>query len=173
MNIRQHLGTLDNDDDDDDDVKPPYPSADDYVGTDYHHHHHHEDDEGNLVDEDEVLVAATASASKSPKRTRKKRDITAMRKAPQAPKRFKSSYICFFTSKQSEIKEELGKDATVEQVSKRSAEMWKNITSEERAYWDDLASKDKERYMLEKAAYTGPWQIPYKRAKKDPSAPKV
>ena len=26
--------------------------------------------------------------------------------------------------------------------------------------------------MVEKASYTGPWQIPWKRAKKDPSAPK-
>jgi hypothetical protein len=26
--------------------------------------------------------------------------------------------------------------------------------------------------MIEKASYTGPWQVPWKRAKKDPSAPK-
>lgn len=26
--------------------------------------------------------------------------------------------------------------------------------------------------MVEKASYTGPWQVPWKRAKKDPSAPK-
>ena len=112
-------------------------------------------------------AASSSSSSKSPKQQKKKkRDTTnAMRKAPQAPKRFKSSYICFFTSKQSEIKEELGKDATVEKVSKRSAEMWKQITPEERRYWDDVASKDKERYMLEKSLYTGPWQVPYKRAK--------
>jgi len=29
-----------------------------------------------------------------------------------------------------------------------------------------------ERFMVEKAAYNGPWQIPWKRAKKDPAAPK-
>lgn len=27
--------------------------------------------------------------------------------------------------------------------------------------------------MAEKNAYTGPWQVPWKRAKKDPTAPKV
>lgn len=95
-----------------------------------------------------------------------------MRKAPQAPKRFKSSYICFFIAKQPEIKEELGEDANVASVSKRSAEMWKNLSLEERKYWEDVAQKDKQRYMVEKASYTGPWHVPYRRAKKDPSAPK-
>ena len=53
-----------------------------------------------------------------------KRDPQAMRKAPHAPKRFKSSYICFFMAKQGEIKEALGDDANVSSISKRSAEMW-------------------------------------------------
>jgi hypothetical protein len=110
----------------------------------------------------------------SPKRggKNKKRDASALRKAPQAPKRFKSSYICFFMSKQAEIKEELGDKATVTAISKRSAELWKHLPTVERAHWDDIAAKDKQRYMVEKASYTGPWQVPWKRAKKDPSAPK-
>ena len=51
----------------------------------------------------------------SPKKAHKKksRDTSTLRKAPQAPKRFKSSYICFFMDKQPEIKEELGEKATV------------------------------------------------------------
>ena len=48
----------------------------------------------------------------------------------------------------------------------------KSLSTEDRAHWDDVAAKDKERYMLEKASYTGPWQVPWKRAKKDASAPK-
>lgn len=48
-----------------------------------------------------------------PKVHKKKRDSAALRKAPQAPKRFKSSYICFFMEKQPEIKQELGPKATV------------------------------------------------------------
>lgn len=59
-----------------------------------------------------------------PKKGKKKRDANALRKAPQAPKRFKSSYICFFMAKQPLIKDELGDKATVTAISKRSAEMW-------------------------------------------------
>lgn len=103
---------------------------------------------------------------------RKKRETPSLRKAPQAPKRFRSSYICFFTAKQPEIKKELGDEATVGEISRRSAHMWKTLSPEDRRYWDNVAAKDKERYLAEKASYVGPWQIPYKRAKKDPSAPK-
>ena len=58
------------------------------------------------------------------KKNKKKRDGSTLRKAPQAPKRFKSSYICFFMAKQPEIKDELGDKATVTEISKRSAQMW-------------------------------------------------
>lgn len=50
--------------------------------------------------------------------------------------------------------------------------MWKVISAEDRRFWDNMAARDKQRYMTEKASYNGPWQILYKRAKKDPSAPK-
>jgi len=108
----------------------------------------------------------------SEKKAKRKRDNAALRKAPQAPKRFKSSYICFFMAKQPEIKEELGENASVAAISKRSAELWKNLSAEDRAHWEEIAAKDKQRYMVEKSTYTGPWQVPWKRAKKDPSAPK-
>ena len=109
----------------------------------------------------------------SPRRGKnKKRDAAALRKAPQAPKRFKSSYICFFMAKQPDIKEELGDKATVTEISKRSAEMWRNLPGKERQHWEEVAAKDKQRYMMEKQSYTGPWQVPWKRARKDPSAPK-
>jgi high mobility group protein B3 len=106
------------------------------------------------------------------KRKKNQRDGAALRKCPTAPKRFKSSYICFFMAKQPVIKAELGDSASVSEVSKRSADMWRSLSAEDRAHWDEVASKDKERYMVEKAMYTGPWQVPWKRAKKDPSAPK-
>jgi hypothetical protein len=116
----------------------------------------------------EELDAPSSTVSLAPpkKAPRKKRDQSALRKAPGAPKRFKSSYICFFIHKQPEIKEELGETATVSEVSKRSAELWRSLPAAERARWDDVAAKDKQRYMVEKATYTGPWQVPWKRAKK-------
>ena len=119
---------------------------------------------------DEQYMGQLENAGKSPpkKASKKKhdRDNSTLRKAPQAPKRFKSSYICFFMAKQGEIKEELGEGATVSEVSKRSAEIWRSLTAEERAHWNDVAAKDKQRYLLEKATYTGPWQVPWKRARK-------
>jgi hypothetical protein len=114
-------------------------------------------------------VPAKGGHSAPPKR---KRHSSGLRKAPQAPKRFKSSYICFFVAKQDEIKKELGGAANVSSVSKRSAAKWRNLTAEERLHWDEVAAKDKQRYLAEKAMYTGPWQVPQKRARKDPSAPK-
>ena len=141
----------------------------------------HHDDEGHLTDEhsggslspphsephEEVEVEV-----KKPKQKRK-RPVAPLRKNPDAPRRFKSSYICFFTAKQGEIKESLGGKATVKDISQQAAHLWKHMDAEERAKWDEIAAKDKERYMKEKASYTGPWQVPNKRPKKDPSAPKV
>uniref|UniRef100_A0A7S2HFZ5 HMG box domain-containing protein n=1 Tax=Helicotheca tamesis TaxID=374047 RepID=A0A7S2HFZ5_9STRA len=105
-------------------------------------------------------------------RPRKKAGDAKLKKAPQAPKRFKSSYICFSVAKQDEAKEELGPHPRVADVAKRIAEKWKNLNEEERQVWADVAQADKDRYMAEKASYTGPWQIPTKRSKKDPTAPK-
>jgi HMG (high mobility group) box len=95
-----------------------------------------------------------------------------IRKSPDAPKRFKSSYILFFMAKQADIKKDLGEGANVSAVSKKSAELWKNLSREERAVWEEKAAEDKARYNTEKVQYTGPWQVPWKRRKKDPSAPK-
>jgi len=159
----------------------------------HHHHNHHDDDDDNdfaAVDEggddldleDDSPDKKAAVASSAPHHTsnnaaanaaggsivKKKKDSSTLRKAPQAPKRFKSSYICFFMAKQPEIKNELGDKATVTEISKRSAQMWKTLPAEERAHWDEVAAKDKQRYLVEKASYTGPWQVPWKRQKKDP-----
>jgi len=78
----------------------------------------------------------------------------------------------FFMAKQKEIKAELGEGASVGEISKKSSEKWRNLPKEERAIWDAKAEEDKERYNREKEKYTGPWQVPWKRAKKNPKAPK-
>lgn len=70
-----------------------------------------------------------------------------------------SEYITFHSSK-------------VGDASKKSSQLWKTLSAEERAYWDEKGEQDKQRYLREKNAYTGPWQVPYKRAKKNPLAPK-
>lgn len=136
-----------------------------------------DDDEDRTNEIPEALLASAEgegeySQERKQDSKRKRDNPGLLRKAPGAPKRFKSSYICFFMAKQSEIKAELGDNATVMTVSKRSGEMWKELTREQRAHWDEVAAKDKQRYMAEKSTYTGPWQVPWKRARKDPSAPK-
>jgi hypothetical protein len=74
--------------------------------------------------EEDDLGLDDISVGPQGKKKKKKRDGSTLRKAPQAPKRFKSSYICFFMAKQPEIKEALGEKATVTEISKRSAHMW-------------------------------------------------
>lgn len=52
------------------------------------------------------------------------------------------------------------------------SEAWKNLSPEERDYWDERARNDKERYEMEKSLYEGPWKVPAQKSSKDPSAPK-
>lgn len=52
------------------------------------------------------------------------------------------------------------------------AKEWGRLDDSARAYWDEVARNDKQRYALEKAEYKGPWVVPKRRAKKDPHAPK-
>ena len=52
------------------------------------------------------------------------------------------------------------------------SEAWKTLPSDERAYWDDKARSDKERYECEKSVYDGPWKVLAHKFSKDPNAPK-
>lgn len=50
---------------------------------------------------------------------------------------------------------------------------WKNLSSDEREVWEDMARRDKARYEVEKKFYSGPWKVlATKRTQKDPNAPK-
>eukprot|EP00980_Cylindrotheca_fusiformis_P026287 scaffold15718_cov126-Cylindrotheca_fusiformis.AAC.5 len=92
-------------------------------------------------------------------------------KAPQAPRRFKSPYIHFSISKMAEYNK-LGSTIPVTSISGLISEEWKALPTEERRKWDQIALQDKLRYDAEKSMYDGPWQVPCKRPRKDPSAPK-
>lgn len=46
------------------------------------------------------------------------------------------------------------------------------MTQEEKLKWDEMAAKDKQRYLTEKAMYTGEWKVQVKKSKKDSRAPK-
>uniref|UniRef100_A0A6U5FYY9 HMG box domain-containing protein n=1 Tax=Corethron hystrix TaxID=216773 RepID=A0A6U5FYY9_9STRA len=119
----------------------------------------------------ELIQVPTEDFQLEPKKRRKRTSAT-YKKAPQAPKRSKSPYICFSTVKHKEIKDTMGPDAKVSDVAKKVAQVWRNLTDEEKKHWELEAEKDKQRYQEEKANYTGPWKIPSKRVKKDEGAPK-
>lgn len=100
------------------------------------------------------------------------------KKAPQAPRRFKSSYMFFSTKKHKEIRAELaekgeGNKLSTTEVAKMVSQAWKALPDEEREKWEVMARQDKARYEMEKSMYTGPWKVPAtKRVSKDPKAPK-
>lgn len=98
------------------------------------------------------------------------------KKAPDAPKRFKSAFIIFSAEKHKEIKEDLARQGRSEKttdIAKLVSEAWREMPAAEKEIWEKRARKDKARYEVEKAMYKGPWKIPAnKRTPKDPSAPK-
>jgi hypothetical protein len=97
----------------------------------------------------------TSPIAKTSKTKKRDHSGSQLKKAPQAPKRFKSSYICFFMASRPETKIRLGPDATIAEISKESANLWRNMSADEKSHWETVAAKDKERYMSEKASYTG------------------
>jgi len=121
---------------------------------------------------EEIQVPHDDFVQEQQPKKRRKRTSSSYKKAPQAPKRSKSPYICFSTVKHKEIKATMGGDAKVSDVAKKVAEVWRNLTSDEKKHWEEEAERDKQRYQEEKANYTGPWKIPSKRVKKDEGAPK-
>eukprot|EP00542_Grammatophora_oceanica_P014777 CAMPEP_0194028908 /NCGR_PEP_ID=MMETSP0009_2-20130614/2782_1 /TAXON_ID=210454 /ORGANISM="Grammatophora oceanica, Strain CCMP 410" /LENGTH=435 /DNA_ID=CAMNT_0038668441 /DNA_START=274 /DNA_END=1581 /DNA_ORIENTATION=- len=98
------------------------------------------------------------------------------KKAPSAPRRFKSAYMFFSTEKHRAIRQELSKKGISEKttvIAKMVSTAWKALPTEERDKFEEMARKDKARFEVEKTMYTGPWKVPAKkRSQKDPSAPK-
>eukprot|EP00548_Thalassiothrix_antarctica_P011704 CAMPEP_0194162342 /NCGR_PEP_ID=MMETSP0152-20130528/79444_1 /TAXON_ID=1049557 /ORGANISM="Thalassiothrix antarctica, Strain L6-D1" /LENGTH=404 /DNA_ID=CAMNT_0038872233 /DNA_START=442 /DNA_END=1656 /DNA_ORIENTATION=+ len=101
---------------------------------------------------------------------------TKYKKAPQAPRRFKSAYIFFSTIKHKEIREELGTKGIAEKttnIAKLVSKAWKELSTDERNKWEGMARQDKHRFEVEKSLYTGPWKMLAKKgSQKDPNAPK-
>lgn len=107
--------------------------------------------------------AELQETSKAPPKKKKKKG--GFRKAPQAPRRFKSPYILFSISKMAKYKS-CSPNVQVTEISRRIAQEWKLLPDTERKKWDQVALQDKLRYNAEKSLYTGPWQVPSKRSKK-------
>jgi len=73
------------------------------------------------------------------------------RKAPGAPKRFKSPYIIFSISRMAKYRQEMGSKTNVTSISKLVSDEWKNMPSTERRQWEEQARLDKERFNAEKS----------------------
>ena len=52
------------------------------------------------------------------------------------------------------------------------ADEYKKLPREEKEQWEAEARKDKVRYHTEKNNHNGPWQVPKRRARKHPLAPR-
>ncbi|CAB9530513.1 Nuclear autoantigen Sp-100 (Fragment) [Seminavis robusta] len=104
----------------------------------------------------------------------KKEQSTKFKKAPQAPRRFKSAYMFFSTEKHKTIRQEHCEKLQTTDVAKMVSQAWKDLPPDEREEWEEMARRDKARYEVEKTMYTGPWKVPATKARsqKDPNAPK-
>ena len=109
---------------------------------------------------------------KGKKRAASDKEKSGFRKAPGAPKRFKSPYILFSIDRMDKHRKEMDIKTKVTSISRLVSDEWKALSEDERKKWGERAKLDKERYNAEKSLYTGPWTIPSKRSRKDPSAPK-
>ena len=101
-------------------------------------------------------------------------------KDPNAPKRGKSAYIFFCAAKRSDVKEKLGEDASLPEISKILGSLWSKIKvstkqadKKELAGFEAEAIQDKARYENEMSSYVRPIDDEQeKKGKKDPDAPK-
>uniref|UniRef100_A0A7S3VGD8 HMG box domain-containing protein n=1 Tax=Chaetoceros debilis TaxID=122233 RepID=A0A7S3VGD8_9STRA len=116
-----------------------------------------------------MVVSSNGKGPRMARATQKRK--SRFRKAPQAPKRFKSAYIFFSTDTMQRIKNEQKRKGSNRQkitdISKRISHEWKALPAEERKKWELIAKTDKERFIAEKKNYKGPWQLPIKSGSQD------
>jgi len=96
---------------------------------------------------------------------------TVFKKAPGAPKRFKSSYVHFYTHFLEKKRHQLGPDGVllkvdISSVSKECSKEWKSLPEDQRKYWESVSEREKEEYNRQKEAYHGPWRIATNKVKK-------
>jgi HMG-box domain len=65
----------------------------------------------------------------------KKEQIAKFKKAPLAPRRFKSAYMFFSTEKHKSIRQEHHEKLQTTDVAKMVSQAWKDLSSKEREAW--------------------------------------
>jgi len=91
------------------------------------------------------------SDSDAPRRTKKKKK---KKKDPNAPKRNQSSFFLYSNATRNDVKQ-ANPEAKFGQIAQIISRHFKALPEEERAYWDERAAQDKERYQREMAVYRG------------------
>jgi hypothetical protein len=81
--------------------------------------------------------------------------------------------MCFKDSKRREIMAKQSNNESEKKILQIFSQEWRKLSGKERAYWEEQAREDKLRYVREKNEFKGTWNLPKKRAKKHPGAPKV
>jgi hypothetical protein len=74
-------------------------------------------------------------------------------KDPNAPKKWKTSYI-FFCSEQRELLRNQNEKYKPTEITSKLADMWRKLSPSERVKYQELSNADKERYVEEKSNYS-------------------
>ena len=77
------------------------------------------------------------------------------KKDPNAPKRARSAYLFFVSAVRDAVKQEFP-ELSFGETQKKLAEKYKQLSKDEKAKYDDMAAKDRERYEREMDNYTPP-----------------
>jgi len=96
------------------------------------------------------LESDSDSDSDAPKKKKKKKKV----KDPNAPKRNQSSFFLYSNATRNDVKT-ANPEAKFGQIAQIISKHFKALPAEERAYWDQKAAEDKERYQREMAIYKG------------------
>lgn len=76
------------------------------------------------------------------------------RRDPNEPKKAGSAYTFFMKHQSAQLKQSKP-DMPFQEMSKKIADMWKQISASEKAKFEKMASDDKLRYQREMTAYRG------------------
>jgi len=101
-----------------------------------------------MVEMAEAEAATTESVvpSKGTKGKKEKDD------KPKGPKKAATAYICFVAANREQIKSGMPPASTFAEISTEVGRQWKLLNDKQKAPYEAMASKDKERYEQEKAA---------------------
>lgn len=138
------------------------------------------DDDQDDEDEDEekpVKLKTKGKAKESDPDAGDKRKRTPGKKDKNAPKKARTAYTYFLDAKRATVKDE-NPNANFGELSKLVGDLWKNLSAEDKAHYEGLARKDKDRYEKDMSDYVPPDDEDdskgkkKKKAKKDKNAPK-